>query len=130
MNPSAGPAIGVGAGGGAGAGAGTGTGVGIGTGTGTGADTGTLKNNVEVQQQNKKRYRDSISEPSRRTDSALPPDYWNVRKAREKSNPCVELPTPDGNRRKEAVCVRPRPGYDLNNDDRQYKVVYISNKAG
>jgi hypothetical protein len=121
-NTAGGAPVGFGAGDGAGAGTGTGAAVGVGTGTDTGTLAGNLKTSAEGHLQNKKRFRDSISEPIRRADSAFPPDYLNVRRAREKSNPCVELPTPDGNRRKEAVCVRPRPGYDLNNDDRQYKV--------
>jgi hypothetical protein len=52
----------------------------------------------------------------------FPSDYLNVRKLREKANPYVELPTPEGNRRKQAVWVRSGPGVDLPNDTRQYNV--------
>jgi hypothetical protein len=54
--------------------------------TGTGkSGTGTGKNNTELELLCKKRFRDSISDPPRRADSAFPPDYWNVRKARGKN---------------------------------------------
>jgi hypothetical protein len=120
------------AGGGAGVGAGTdtgktnfaafGAGVGVGTGAGAGTGTGTGNKSDESISYGKKRFRECSVDPPRRADSAFPPDYWNVRRAREKLNPCVELPTPGRDRRKEAVCLRPRPGFDLKSDDRQYKV--------
>jgi hypothetical protein len=51
--------------------------------------------------------------------SGFPADYMNVRRAQEKANPSVELPTVDGNRRKSAKCLRLPPGFDSKNDDRQ-----------
>jgi hypothetical protein len=57
-----------------------------------------------------------------RPGSAFPLDYLNVRKQREKANPFVELTTVDGNRRKQARSIRPLPGFDLPDDDRQYAV--------
>jgi hypothetical protein len=54
--------------------------------------------------------------------TGFPADYMNVRRAREKANPSVELPTVDGNRRKSAKCLRLPPGFNLKNDDRQHSV--------
>jgi hypothetical protein len=45
-----------------------------------------------------------------------------VRKQREKANPFVELTTVDGNRRRQAKSIKPIPGFDLPDDDRQYAV--------
>jgi hypothetical protein len=52
----------------------------------------------------------------------FPPAYLSVRKAREKMNPYVELPTVEGNRRKSATCGKPLTGFDLPKDERQYSV--------
>jgi hypothetical protein len=46
-----------------------------------------------------------------------------VRKARAKSVPFTELQTVDGNRRKQAVCVKPLAGFEIADDDRQYNMV-------
>jgi hypothetical protein len=72
-------------------------GVGAGIGTSTGAGTG--------------------------TGNKFPPTYYTVRRSRQKENPFVELPAPDGNRRKAATCSKPLPGFDIGGDDRQYNVV-------
>jgi hypothetical protein len=45
-----------------------------------------------------------------------------VRKQRERANPYTELPKIDGNRRKQAECVRSLAGFDLPDDDWQHGV--------
>jgi hypothetical protein len=92
---------------------------GNGTGTGTGnaagpscSDAGTKRNRFD----NAKKINDAPPH------SNFPAAYNSVRKAKEKNNPCIELPTVDGNRRKMARCIRPLPGFDLPGDDRQFNV--------
>jgi hypothetical protein len=77
-----------------------------------------------ISDQPKKRFRefDAGSGSPRRTGSGFPSGYANVRKFREKSNPFIELPTPCGNRQKEAVGVRTVPGFDLLGDSQQHNV--------
>jgi hypothetical protein len=53
---------------------------------------------------------------------SFPAAYSNVRKSRLNSVPVKELQTIDGNRRKQAVCVKPLPGFEIAGDDRQYSV--------
>jgi hypothetical protein len=93
---------------------------GIGTGTGNGAagssagcsDTGNKRGRTETG----KKSGESLSHGN------FPAAYNSVRKAKEKSNPCIELPAVDGNRRKMARSIRPLPGFDLLGDDRQFNV--------
>jgi hypothetical protein len=64
----------------------------------------------------------SGKESPKRSGSGFPSDYYNVRKQREKANPFTELPKIDGNRRKQAECLRSLAGFDLPDDDRQHGV--------
>jgi hypothetical protein len=127
---------------GSGAGAGTGTGASTGTGTGSNATTdirtvtgpgvgscvgsgvGVTPSSINFQLQGQKRARcdTGTSAGSGCHTGTFPPVYGNVRKTREKNNPFIELPAVDGNRRKVAQCVKTRPGFDLQGDDRQYRV--------
>jgi hypothetical protein len=93
---------------------------GIGTGAGAGAagssagctDTGNKRGRTETGKKNNDSY----------SHGNFPAAYNSVRKAKEKSNPCIELPAVDGNRRKMARCIRPLPGFDLPDNDRQFNV--------
>jgi hypothetical protein len=91
--------------------AGTGTGAGNAASVGC-SDTGTKRNRLD----NVKKNNDALPHGN------FPAAYKSVRKAKEKNNPCIELPTVDGNRRKMARCIRPLPGFDLPGDDRQFNV--------
>jgi hypothetical protein len=96
-------------------------------GTGIKNDTGTKAKIGNQSFNNRKRLLSDVSMASgagspRRPGSAFPPDYLNVRKQREMANPFVELTTVDGNRRKQARSIKPLPGFDLPDDERQYAV--------
>jgi hypothetical protein len=84
------------------------------TGTGTGDGTGSgSKNTGSTGGDNGKKCDHGYS---------FPPAYSNVRKARAKSVPYTELNRVEGNRRKQATSIRPGPGFDIAEDDRQFGV--------
>jgi hypothetical protein len=88
-----------------------------GTGTGTSTDSGIRKTSA------KRSFSGSTSSVCGERGGRFPSVYSSVRKTREKTNPYRELPTIEGNRRKAATCSKPLHGFDISDDERQFKVV-------